>query len=399
MPTSLRLYLHLLTLPGAAHFFLAAFFGRIGIAMSALGLVWLVAAATGSYAVAGAATACFALGEAMVGPQLARLLDRYGQPVVLPWQVAGHFGVAVLVVVLVGGSPPTWVLCATSALLGASIPQLGGVSAARWVALLGEDGRHRLPAAFALEAVANSVVFLGGPVLVSLLGAFGVPEVGSLLAAGLILGSGVSLGLQRRTAPARPARATGSAGSTLRSPVGGVLLALNVCVGLYFGSVQVGVASFATGAGVPAAAPTILAIGGAAGVVGGIVFGLVSSRRSPAAQLLLVASALCVVGLVMTTAANVVVLGVAVAAAEFLIPPTLTLYGVLVEALLARRVLTQAFSWMNSASAAGSALAVSAAGAIADAGGGGATFVLVVVGSLAMVGLATVLVRCAGRRR
>ncbi len=127
--------------------------------------------------------------------------------------------------------------------------------------------------------------------------------------------------------------------------------------------------------------------------MGGVVFGLLSPRRSPAAQLLLVASALSVVGLVLTTDTNVVVLGAAVAASELLIPPTLALYGVLAEALLARRVLTQAFSWMNSASAAGSAVAVPVAGSIADAHGGGAAFVLVVVASLTIVALAVWLER------
>src|SRR6185503_12321448 len=47
--------------------------GRVGIAMTGLGLVWLLHARTGSYGTAGLAAAGFALAEALIGPQLARL--------------------------------------------------------------------------------------------------------------------------------------------------------------------------------------------------------------------------------------------------------------------------------------------------------------------------------------
>ena len=42
----------LLRTPGAAAFFLAAAAGRVGIAMTGLGLVWLLHARTGSYGTA-----------------------------------------------------------------------------------------------------------------------------------------------------------------------------------------------------------------------------------------------------------------------------------------------------------------------------------------------------------
>lgn len=78
-------YRSLLRTPGAAAFFVTAAVGRIGIAMTGLGLVWLLHARTGSYAAAGLATAGFALAEALIGPQLARLIDRFGQTRVLPF--------------------------------------------------------------------------------------------------------------------------------------------------------------------------------------------------------------------------------------------------------------------------------------------------------------------------
>jgi hypothetical protein len=72
-------YRTLLRTPGAAAFFLTGAAGPAGIAMTSLGIVWLVHARTGSYAPAGLVTGGFALAEAVTGPQLARLTDRFGQ--------------------------------------------------------------------------------------------------------------------------------------------------------------------------------------------------------------------------------------------------------------------------------------------------------------------------------
>ncbi|WP_220449754.1 hypothetical protein [Nonomuraea longispora] len=68
-------YRALLRTPGATAFFSTATAGRVGIAMTSLGLVWLVHGRTGSYAVAGLVTGAFAVAEALAGPQLGRLLD------------------------------------------------------------------------------------------------------------------------------------------------------------------------------------------------------------------------------------------------------------------------------------------------------------------------------------
>ena len=74
----------LLRAPCAVAFFLTAAVGRVCIAMTSLGIVWLVHARTGSYATAGLVTGGFAVAEAVAGPQLARLTDRFGQSRVLP---------------------------------------------------------------------------------------------------------------------------------------------------------------------------------------------------------------------------------------------------------------------------------------------------------------------------
>ncbi|MGO4429846.1 MFS transporter, partial [Streptomyces sp. MCAF7] len=149
-------------IPGAAAFYLAAAVGRVGIAMTGLGLVWLVHARTGSYGTAGLATAGFALAEALIGPCPARLADRFGQTRVLPFSLVAH-GAAILGVLAATSST---VLIAAAICAGAAVPQLGALSAARWVHLLRDERTGELPTAFALESLANATAFLLGPVLV-----------------------------------------------------------------------------------------------------------------------------------------------------------------------------------------------------------------------------------------
>ena len=106
--------------------------------MTGLGLVWLLHARTGSYGTAGLAAAGFSLAEALIGPQLARLVDRFGQARVLPFCLAAHG--AAIACVLASTAPAAAVAAATCA--GAAVPQLGALSAARWAHLL----RGRRPA-------------------------------------------------------------------------------------------------------------------------------------------------------------------------------------------------------------------------------------------------------------
>ncbi|MEU0535240.1 MFS transporter [Amycolatopsis tolypomycina] len=366
-------YRSVLRVPGAAAFFCTAAAGRVGIAMTGLGLLWLLHARTGSYGTAGLGTAGFALAEAGLGPQLARLADRFGQPRVLPFSVAAH-GIAVAGVLWA----PTPAAVAFAVCAGAAVPQLGALSAARWAHLLRPDD---LPTAFSLESLANASAFFVGPVLVTALGAAGHAPLASALAAALIVGGGAALAVQRRTAPP-PARPASLRPRFLRLPL------LNLAVGLYFGTMGVSVSAFATEHGVPGAAAPIVAAGSVAGLVSGWLYGL-RRRRAPARRRLVVAAAyLAATALLLPLAPSALWLGAAVVITEAAIPPTLVQLNVLTERAVDPAVRTQAFTWNNSASAAGSALAAFLAGHTADGLGASAAFVLAPVAGLALLALA-----------
>jgi predicted MFS family arabinose efflux permease len=406
MPRAATGYRSLLRTPGAAVFFLTAAAGRVGIAMTGLGLVWLLHARTGSYGTAGLAAAGFALAEALIGPQLARLIDRFGQTRVLPFCLLAH--AAAIVGVLTSTTAAAQIAAATCA--GAFVPQLGALSGARWAHLLRGERADELPTAFALESLANATAFLLGPVLVASLGAVGDAALASGIAAGLILGGGAALAAQRRTAP-RPAREraghtrtgharTGHArtghtpaGRTLLRPSFLLLALLNLAIGLFFGTMGVSVSSFATGHGVPGAAAAITGAAGLSGLLSGWVYGLRRHRAPARRQLVVAAAYLTGAALPLPLAPSAIWLGAAVVVTEVAVPPTLVLLNVLTEKAVHPASLTQAFTWNNSASAAGSAVAASLAGRVADAWGASAALAQAPAAGFILLVLALVLHR------
>lgn len=376
-------YRSLLRIPGAAAFFFTAALGRVGIAMTGLGLVWLLHARTGSYASAGLATASFALAEALVGPQSARLVDRFGQSRVLPFCLLAH-GVAI-VGVLASTTSAAAIACATFA--GAAVPQLGACSSARWAYLLREGRSAELPAAFSLESLANATAFLLGPVLVTALGAAGDAPLASAIAAFLVVGGGGALAAQRRTAPAsthgRLVRTRSERG--LLRPRFLLLVLLNLAIGLYFGTMGISISAFATQHGVPGAAAPVMAAASLSGLLSGWLYGL-RPRRVPAQRQLVIAAAyLTCTAALLPVAPSAIWLGPAVVLTEAAVPPILVLLNVLTEASVHPTVLMQAFTWNNSASAAGSALAAFLAGRAAGALGADASLAIAPVAGLALL--------------
>lgn len=363
-------YRSLLRTPGAAAFFLTATVGRIGIAMTGLGLVWLVHGFTGSYATAGLVTGAFAVAEALVGPQLARLVDRFGQSRVLPPAVFAHAAAVATLLVLLAGDAARWQLTAAGALAGATVPQLGALSAARWAALLTGDRTEELPTAFALESVGNATAFLAGPVLVSTLGATGHPALGSGLAATLIVAGGLALATQRRTAPRvldSTAEERAHADRSLLRPAFLLLAGLHLVIGGYFGAMRVSMTAFPAQHGAAELTGLIFLVSSCSGLLAGWLYGLRRWRADPRRQLLLATAGLTLGGLLLLAAGSVLQLGFVIVVTGAAIPPMLVLLSVLTQSTVHRAALTQAFAWQNSTSAAGTAGASAVSGWAVDA--------------------------------
>lgn len=392
-------------MPGAATFYFTATAGRIGLAMTGLGLVWLIHQRTDSFAAAGLVTGAFAVAEALAGPQLARLIDRFGQVRVLPPAVLTH-AAAVSALLLVPGTAPRWTLATCGALAGAAVPQLGALSAARWAALLrqhkpaGPDsgtadlttppGPQALPTAFSLESLANGTAFLIGPVLVTSLGALDRPAAATALATTLITVSGLSLAAQSRTAPPTVTDAverTRAGRSLLRSGFA-LVVALNLAIGVHFGAMGVSMTAFMLDHDATTTAPAVFAAGSLSGLLAGWLYGLRRWQAAPSTQLPVAAGLLAAGTPLLLLAESPLQLAGAAALVEGMIPPLLVLFSLLTEATVHRAALTQALTWLNSASAAGSAAAAALAGHAVDVAGADGGFALTTGASLVMTALA-----------
>jgi MFS family permease len=383
-------YRTLLRTHGAAAFFLTAAVGRVGIAMTSLGIVWLVHARTGSYATAGLVTGGFAVAEAVAGPQLARLADRFGQTRVLPPALLAHAGAVTTLLTLVAAGSPDWLMTAGGVLAGATIPQLGALSAARWAALLRDGRATALPTAFALESLANELAYLAGPALVSILGASGYPAAGTVLAAVLVVGGGMCFAAQRRTAPEASAAAGGHrTGRDLLRPGFAVLGGVNLAIGGFFGAMQISVTAFALEHGAAGIAAALFTVSSCASLLAGWLYGLRQWRTVLRVQLAVAAGGLTIGCLPLLLARSPVELGFGVALTGLAVPLILILCSLLAEASVHRAVLTQAFAWLNSASAAGSAGAAAATGWAVDTFGthGGLAVAAIAAGAMAVLAL------------
>lgn len=227
-------------------------------------------------------------------------------------------------------------------------------------------GSPALRAAFALESSGTAVAFLVGPALIGTVSGLGDPVAGSVTATGLVLAGGLALAAQVRTAPppaerhqARPARLLRRAFLAL--------VGTNIGIGVFFGSMQVSVTAFVVARNAPGLAGPLYSITSLVGLLAGIAYGARRWRTAPRTQLVVVLAVLVVTCLPLLAVRTPLALGLALALPGLAIAPFQTLSAVVAEDEVDPAVLTQAFTWLNSGSAAGIALGAAITGRIVDA--------------------------------
>jgi len=385
-------YRGLLAIPGGAAFSAAGLVARMPISMQTLGTVLLVAAKTGSYTLAGAVSATVVVAQAVVSPAISRLIDRVGQRrVVLPGLAAHLAGLAALVALVLAGAP-AWTLFPAAALFGGAYPPIGSLVRARWSHTVG--GTPLLPVAYSLESVLDEVIFVSGPVLVTVL-ATRVTAWAGLALAGLLAGlGGLAFALQRRTEPPRRPPGSGPHPSALRVPALRVLTVLGVVLGCIFGSFEVAAVAFTAERHQPGAAGPVLALLAGGSLVAGLWYGAVRWRAPPHRRLLVGCTALAAASATFPLAPGVAALAVLAFIGGFAISPTLITVLALVEAHVPAAARTEGLSWLLTGIGGGVGAASALAGRLIDAAGARAGF-LVSLGA----GLMCVAIAVAGQGR
>ena len=347
---------------------------RLPVVMLSIGLIVHAQRLTGSFAAAGLVAATLAIAEGGGGPLLGRLVDRCGQTIVL-LAGAGVAGAALAAIALLPAGVPTWLLVALAAVLGLALPPVGACMRALLPDVVSED---KLRSAYAAETTAAELTWIAGPPLVLLLAA-AFSTGAALLVAGVILVSATTaFAVQPASRAWRPKPAQNACrGGSLRAPAMRTLVFVLVAVGVVFGAVEVAVAAAAHASGSPASAGPLLGIWGAGSVVGGLIAARAGGGARSGAGLALILAALAGTHLALAAVAdNRVGLAIGLAFAGAAIAPTLATVYTMVEHAAPAGTLTEAFAWLNTASAIGTSLGAAGAGAVASASGPASAFVL-----------------------
>jgi MFS family permease len=379
-------YRDLFSMPGVKGFVITGFIGRMPMAMLGIGVVLLISALTGSYATAGAVSATVAVAYAVAAPLSGRLVDMFGQARVLIPLVLLHGAALVALMLLARYQAPVWTLYASGAVAGGAATSLGSMVRARWTYLFG--GSARLHTAFSFESVADEVIFVSGPTIVTALATMVNPYAGLLLAVVLGVGGTVAFALQRRTAP--PVQRTGRRhqGTPILIPGIALLSAVFLAMGAVFGSVDLITVAFAEDHDAKAAAGLLLGAFAGGSLVSGLWYGArawrISLHQRFRRGLAVFAAGLTPILLI----DNVVAMGVALFVAGLAISPTIITGYALVERLVPTHLLTEGMSWIATAVGFGVAIGAWAGGRLTDLYGANQAYVFSFLSGLLAVGIA-----------
>src|SRR4051812_28565731 len=356
--------------------------------MVPLALLLMVQQQTGSYAVAGLASATHGIAMALMAPVLGRLADRRGPRSVLLVQACVYPLLLAGLLAVVDGQAPSWAVIAASFATGASTPLVSGTVRALWSRV---DPAVR-PTAYALDATFTELVFVAGPTTVAALTVLATPAIAVVVAGVLATFGAVAIatsGAMRRWTPS--AERGGSMLATVLAPGMPRILTSGSALMLGFGALEVAIPAFADQAGTPGMSGVLLAVWSLGSVAGGLWFGArvvsASLPRQDRWGLLGVTIGLGPVG----TGSSPRGRGVRRCPGGTAIAPTLTVQSSLVGTIAPAHATTEAFTWLSTIAFGASAIGAAVGGALIESSFGvPASLALAAVGAALAVALTLV---------
>ncbi len=377
-------YGRLLQVPGALRFSSAALLGRLQISMVGLGIVLLVSARTGSYGLAGVLAATYVLADAALAIVKGSLVDRLGQGRVLAagisvWAVALT---ALMLAVELGW--PAWSPYVAAVVAGAFVPQVGSSVRARWSHVLTDRGQ--VGTAYALEAVLDEVVFVVGPIVVTLLATLWHPLAGLLVALTTGLVGTLAYAAQTGTQPPAQTRHADS-GPRPRMPWRAVVPVAVVCLalGALFGAAEVTTVAFSEEEGAKGLAGVLLAVWSFGSLLAGLVTGVVRWESSLETRLRIGTMAMLAAMLPLAFVEHVALMAPVLLVGGLSIAPTLIATMMLTEQVVPSARLTEGMGIMHTALVAGVAPGATLAGLVVDARGASWAYAVPVAAGLVAV--------------
>ncbi|WAU80730.1 MFS transporter [Streptomyces sp. Qhu-G9] len=358
-------YLEILRTRHAARLLVGTLVGRLPSAAGAIAVVLFIRAEGGTYSLAGALAAVYGVATAVGQPVLGRLVDLYGQPrIQLPAALVSALGMSVFAFTGTQSLPLAYALVAVAGLF---TPPLEGGLRALWPVVLHKEGQ--VHTAYAMDAVAQEVMFTVGPLLVTL-----CVSLWSAQAALVVLNVIGVLGALT-VVVSRPSRAWRSAPreahwlGALRSPGLLALLGAFLFVGMALGSITVAGVSYADDHGGDVTYGWLMAAIGLGALVGGSVYGARQWSGPPERRLRVLVALLAVCYLPLMLMPDVVAMTALVALAGVFLAPCIACAFIIVDRHAPRGTVTEAFSWLVTTFTVGASVGTGLAGPVVEWGG------------------------------
>ena len=370
----LKAYGTLLRIPGGFKFSSAGFIGRMPIAMDSLAIIFIVVAATDSYALAGVLTA---VGSIVVGASevfWSRQADQRGQSKILRIAVPVRIIAFLLFVFLVSKSAPIWTWFVSLIIAESTAINAGGLVRRRWLHILKNDpdnkDGHLVNTAYSWEAMVDEFVFIVGPVVATTCAIKIAPSAGIL--AGLIfLAIGLpSLAAMKSTEPpAEPADQQEPHPPILKNRIVQSIVIPCAFLGGFFGAVGITVVGFAEERNHPESTGWLLAIWAVGSAIAALVNGAIKFKSAQATRFLIYLVGLTVGTLPLLFVQTIPALAVALFVnGLFIAPLIVNAYGTVESAVPAGQI-TEALTWVIAGMPLGGAISSALAGVVIDHSG------------------------------
>lgn len=348
-------YVELLKTPGVARIIAAQLTARFPFGMLSLAFLIHIEQAYGSYAVAGIVLAAMSIGQAIAGPLTSRLMGRWGmRPVIL-----ATLAVCSTSIILMALLPlPIPGLIVIGFVAGLSMPPIQ--PAVRTIYPKMVNSRQLTPL-FSLDASAQEIIWVLGPVIATFVAIQVSSVAGILLAAAFLIGGGLWFVSSPELGRVRIPRSKRRLGAVLRRPA----VLLSTVVGFMLvascAAVEAGVvASFGHGS---ADSGWVLAIFALGSLIGGLALGHMPIGPWALAGRMLVVT----IGMVLATffldfwwlSGTLLIAGIGIA------PALAVLFGI-VSASVKFSDTAEAYGWVGTGQLIGAALGSAIAGFMID---------------------------------
>jgi MFS family permease len=258
-------YVALLRTPGVARIIAAQLTARFPSGMISLGFLLHMERIFDSYAAAGIVLAATSVGQAISGPLTSRLMGVLGMRRVLVSTIA-VCALALTAIALM--ELPLWGYVVLGAITGLSYPPVQ--PAVRTIYPKMVNGRQLTPL-FSLDASAQEIIWIAGPVVVTFVGTQVSTVAGVLLSVIFLVGGGAWFVLSPEVGRVRIPRSKRRFGTVLSRPPVLIATVVGFLVVGSCAAIEAGVvATFGEGG---AESGIVLAIWAVASLVGGLLFG------------------------------------------------------------------------------------------------------------------------------